>query len=196
MSNNFAAARGPGTAGGKWADFQSSCHRGALAAAAGRYCLQVLLNGVCPLQLPLIAVFAVAKLMVEHNVVLMRRCPVTKIDIGDRLALSPNFMVRRQLDGLLRLKAQLAKETEVGMAAAMLPRYCVLSTSAVATSQCWPECTGMSRGCRERQSFCSVAIPGRMLCLSDAPPTGQSAQVYSTDSSHMHAVCEMASHPH
>ena len=67
----------------------------------------------------------------------MRRCPVSNIAIGDNLALSDVFVVRRLLDKLLRLKAQLAEKIEVRLTAAVLPRCrpCVLSASLEAQAK-------------------------------------------------------------
>ena len=49
----------------------------------------------------------------SQYVVLVRRCPVTNMATGNNLTLSPNIVVRCQVDGLLRLKAQLAERVEV-----------------------------------------------------------------------------------
>ena len=93
----------------------------------------------------------------------MRRCPVTNIAIGARMVLSHNFVVREQLNKLLRLKAQLAEKIEVRLSAAvpLRCRHCGLSDSLEAQVRAG--------------GFCNIAIPEPFLCLPVAPFTGQSA---------------------
>ena len=161
MPNNFAANGGPSLAGGKWTDFQPSFHRGALATRL--YKAGVACHLHVPSAAALSAFSAVVNLMFKHNMLPMHRCPAINIAIGDSLVLSHNFVVRRQLDKLLRLKAELAEKIEVRLPAAVLLRCrrCVLSADLEAQARAG--------------GVCDVLTPEPFLCLPVAPLTGQSA---------------------
>ena len=95
---------------------------------------------------------------------LVCRCPVTNVNIGDNLTLSPNIVVRRQVDGLLHLKAQLAEMVEVRLPGAVLLRCrdCLLSAGLEA----------------QARADCTEASLEPTLRLPFAPLTGQSAHMY------------------
>ena len=150
----------------------------------------MLLSDQCPnasfCSCPRLRFSAVAMVRRNAHVVHVRRCPVTNIAIGDNLTLSPNIVVRRQVDGLLRLKAQLAEKIKVRLPAAVLLRlrHPVLRASLEAHARA---------GAAKRQGFSNYAIPEPANVPAFCP---DQARVHKCTAQIWCKACKMALYPH